>query len=78
MTREKKELIKKLEEIDQHIDAEIELGCGFTPDWFLEKLYALKDPILEKLAKLSHYNSVNEMLYDERQWGGIPNELPFT
>lgn len=31
MTRQKKEIIRKIEEIDNWIEADMELGCGFAP-----------------------------------------------
>lgn len=76
MTRQKKELVKKIEEINGIIAAEEEMGCGFTPaDWFKpleEQIYKLQ----EQLAKLSHYNSVEEMLFDCR--GCELGNLPFN
>lgn len=34
MTRQKKEIIKKIDEIERFIRAEEELGCGFAPaEW---------------------------------------------
>lgn len=67
MNRYKKELLKQIDAIDRHIAAEAELGCGFTTFKFLESLEALKAPLFAKLAELSHYNSVEEMMFDERQ-----------
>lgn len=70
MNRYKKELLKQIDAIDRHIAAETELGCGFTPVEFLQKLEALKNPLLAKLAELSHYKSVEDMMFDERQFIG--------
>lgn len=64
MNRYKKELNRQIDAIDTHIACEIEMGCGFCPGWWIERLERLKDPLLEKLAELSHYNSVEDMLYD--------------
>lgn len=76
MTRQKKELVKKIEEIEMFMRAEEEMGCGFTPvDWFKpleEQIYKLQ----EQLAKLSHYNSVEDMLYDNR--GFELENVPFN
>ena len=75
MTRQKKEIIKKIDEIERFIRAEEEIGCGFAPaEWFepLEKkIYGLE----EELARLRHYDSVEEMYFDNRgcdtaiEWG---------
>lgn len=66
MTRQKKELEKKIEQIERYMAAEEEMGAGFTPaDWFRpleEKIWKLQ----EQLAELRHYSSVNEMLWDNR------------
>lgn len=64
MTRQKKEIWKKINELNMYMAVEEELGCGFTPaDWFApieHEIYELE----EQLAKLSHYNSVEDMQYD--------------
>ena len=75
MTRQKKEIIKKIEEIEIFIAADEELGCGFAPaeayDSEYKKIYELQ----EQLAKLQHYGSVEEMVIDPR--GTIPAERAF-
>lgn len=74
MTRQKKELEKQIEQIEQYIAAEEEMGCGFTPvDWFRpleEQIWKIQ----EQLAKLRHYSSVEEMLWDNRgfELGNLP------
>lgn len=66
MTRQKKELLKKIEEMEIWIDIDTELGCGFAPpdayDRMYEEIYSLR----EELAHLRHYKTVEEMYYDER------------
>lgn len=66
MTRQKKEIIRKIKEIDRWIEADMELGCGFAPpDAYKkaeEEIYKLQD----ELARLRHYRSTEEMLYDTR------------
>lgn len=64
MNRYKKELLKQIDTIDRHIAAEEEMGCGFTPAWFLDELEDLKKPLYKKLAELSHYASVYDYRYD--------------
>ena len=66
MTRQKKELIKKIDEIERFIAVDEELGCGFAPANFYQSLYEQIYGLQEQLAKLSHYESVEEMLWDAR------------
>ena len=79
MTRQKKEILKKLEEINNFIEVDMQLGCGFAPVHFYDPLYEEMHELEEELAKLRHYESAEEMFYDER--GCIPCEedpdLPF-
>lgn len=66
MTRQKKEILKKIDEIENFVQADMELGCGFAPVGFYDPLYEQIGKLQEKLAELSHYSNVNEMLYDTR------------
>lgn len=76
MTRQKKEILRPIQEIDDFIAVDTELGCGFTPVDAYAELEQEKWNLLEKLAQLSHYNSAMEMLCDESH---IPTDtdLPF-
>lgn len=71
MTRQKKEIIKKIDEIHTFINADEELGCGFAPAGFYDPLYEQINALEEELAKLRGYSSVNEMIYDFRGACGI-------
>ena len=71
MTRQKKEIIKKIDEIYTFINADEELGCGFAPAGFYDPLYEQINALEEELAKLRGYSSVNEMIYDFRGACGI-------
>jgi len=66
MTRQKKEIIKKIDEMQTWIAIDEELGCGFAPPnayaGMERKIYRLQ----EELARLQHYNSVEDMLFDTR------------
>ncbi len=66
MTRQKKEIIKKIDEMQTWIAVDEELGCGFAPpDAYAEmerEIYWLQG----ELARLQHYASVEDMLYDTR------------
>ena len=72
MNRQKKELLKKIDELETWIAADTELGCGFAPpdayDGMYQKIYRLQ----EKLAHLRHYKTVEDMMYDER--GALTDE----
>lgn len=65
MTRQKKEIIKKIDRIQTGIEMDELMGCGLPPAVYEERereIYGL----LEQLARLQHYTSVEEMLYDTR------------
>lgn len=64
MNRYKKELWKQVNAIDDHIACEIEMGCGFCPDEWIAEMESWKDPLYAKLAELSHYDSVDDFMYD--------------
>ncbi len=66
MTRQKKELIRAMQRIDEFIAVDTELGCGFTPSDAYADLYQERWNLLERLAQLSHYGSAMEMLCDDR------------
>lgn len=76
MTRQKKELIRSIQQIDEFIAVDTELGCGFAPADAYADLEKERWNLLEKLAQLSHYSSAMDMLCDDRH---IPQttDLPF-
>ena len=76
MTRQKKELIRAIQEIDEFIAADTALGCGFAPADAYAELENRKWALLGQLAQLSHYNSAMEMLNDDRHIPG-GDTLPF-
>lgn len=80
MTREKKEIIKKIIEIDEFIEVDTELGCGFSPEGAYSELEQMTYELQKKLAKLSHYNSVEDMMYETKNPYSTyfeEQELPF-
>ena len=79
MTRQKKELIKKIDKIEMFIEADMKLGCGFAPAGAYDALYEQMDELNRQLAELSHYNSVEEMLLDDRAYRGYMQDdaVPF-
>lgn len=66
MTREKKEIIKKIDEIERFIEVDEQLGCGFAPTDFYRPLEEKAWELREELAHLSHYKNAMEMMYDTR------------
>ena len=75
MTRQKKEILKKIDEIQTFIAVDEELGCRFAPAGFYDELYEQIWELETQLAKLSHYESVEEMMMDPRGCGA--DTLPF-
>ncbi len=65
MTRQKKEIVKKIEYIQTGIEMDDLMGCGLPP-----KVYESKEreiySLLEQLARLQHYTCVENMLFDAR------------
>jgi len=65
MTRQKKELIKKIDYILMGMEMDDLMGCGL-PQGICEarewEVYQLQ----KELARLQHYNSVEDMLFDTR------------
>ena len=74
MTRQKKELIKKIEAVQFEIWAEEKLGCGFTPAGAFAPYYKKIDKYEEELAHLRGYSSVMDMYMDTRY---IAADMPF-
>ena len=66
MTRQKKEIVKKIDEMERWIAADEELGCGFALAGAYDGMYQEIYRLQEELAHLQHYASVEDMLYDAR------------
>ncbi len=66
MTRQKRELLKRIEQMEHSVETDTQLGFGCAPanafDRVYEEIYKLK----EELAHLRHYSSVEDMLCDTR------------
>ena len=60
MTRQKKEVIKKIDDLEQWIEVDEELGCGFTPAGAYDETYREIDRLAEELAHLQHFASYEE------------------
>ncbi len=66
MTRQKKEIIKKIDQMQEWIGVDMELGCGFAPAGAYDGMYREINRLEQELARLQHYASVEAMLYDTR------------
>lgn len=66
MTRQKKELLRKIDTIDDFITVDTQLAYGCVPPGAYDGLYKEKDALYEELARLMHYGSAMEMFNDER------------
>ncbi len=65
MTMQKKEIAKKIDRLETGIEMDELMGCGLPPAVYEARereIYRL----LEQLARLQHYNSVEDMLFDTR------------
>ena len=75
MTRQKKEIMKKINEIEEFIAVDQQLGCGFAPAEAYDSLYQQIWKLNEELARLSHYPDAMTMMHDTRGCG--LETLPF-
>lgn len=66
MTRQKKEIIKKIMEIDEFIEVDMELGCGFSHEGAYSELEQMTYELQKQLAELSHYDNVEDMMYETK------------
>ena len=77
MTRQKKEIVKKIDEMERWIAVDEELGCGFAPAGAYDGMYQEIYRLQEELARLQHYASVEDMLYDTRGYENSNSDLPW-
>ena len=66
MTREKKEILKKIEAIEMGLAADMALGCGFAPHDAYDKVYREIDSLWDRFARLCGYKDAEEMEHDPR------------
>jgi len=66
MTRQKKEIIKKIDDLYAWMTVDEELGCGFAPQGAYAETEREIYELQEELAHLQHYASVEEMFFDSR------------
>lgn len=76
MNRQKREILKKIEQIEVEIGTDIQLGFGIEPPGAHDRMYEEIYRLQEELAHLRHYSTAEEMFYDPR--GQMPDlDLPF-
>ena len=73
MTRQKKEIIKKIEEIEREIEIDMDLSYGIHPAGAYDGMDKMISELQGELARLRHYESAEEMLYDTR--GVAPDDM---
>lgn len=66
MTRQKKEILKTIDEMERSIQTDLFLGGGIAPASAFDSIYEEMYRLQEELAHLRHYASVEEMLSDTR------------
>lgn len=79
MTRQKKEIGRKMDEIENFIRVDEELGCGFAPADAYDSMYEQIWELGEELARLSHFDSYMDYLMDSRGLDACADEgLPWA
>ena len=68
MTREKKEILKKIEEMKMWIELDRQLGYGYEPLDAYDDMYLEIERLWDKLARLNGYTNREEMEHDPRQF----------
>lgn len=66
MTRQKKEILKKIEDAELFVAIDSELGRGIVPPGAYDSVYEKICDWREELATLMHFDSVDEMMYNAR------------
>ena len=77
MTRQKKEIIKKIAELDREIANDEAFSFGIHPSNAYEKLEKMIADLQEELAHLSHFETYIDYVMDPRWHVGM-EELPFA
>lgn len=69
MTRQKKEILRQIDEIERDIDIDQQLAYGMAPPGAYDSMYQQIDELWDELARLRRYESKEALLFDER---GMP------
>ena len=65
MTRQKKEILRQIDEIERDIEIDWQLAFGMAPPGAYDSMYQQIDELWDELARLRHYESKEAMLFDE-------------
>ncbi len=60
MTRQKKEIIKKINELEEEIESDKQLGFGIVPPGAHDFMHEAIRDLEEELARLRHYDCVED------------------
>lgn len=77
MTREKKEIIKRINEIETFIAVDEQLGCGFAPADFYDELYEEIDRLEDKLAQLQGFKNAEDKYCWQSEFLSARKTMPF-
>ena len=66
MTRQKRELLRQIQQMERSIEIDTQMGFGYAPPAAFDRIYEELYKLQEELAHLRHYASVEEMHYDTR------------
>lgn len=83
MTRQKKEILRKIREIQEFIAVDDWFGCGYAPANFYDPLYDKINELEEELAHLSGFATAAEHWsyetehYSDACMAHYNDELPF-
>ena len=66
MTRQKNEILKKIDEIERDIEIDRQLACGMAPPGAYDSMYQQIDDLWDELARLRRYESKEALLFDKR------------
>lgn len=79
MTRQKKEIIKRIEYLNEMIEVDMALGCGMAPAGAYDDTYEEISRLYDELAHLRGYADGTEMMYDTRGYDPAADpDLPFV
>ena len=66
MTRQKKEILKQIDQMERFVETDLQLGFGVAPAGAFDQVYEEIYKLQEELAGLRHYASTEEMFRDTR------------
>ena len=66
MTRQKKEILKQIGQMERSIQIDLQLGFSVAPAGAFDRVYEEIYKLQEELAGLRHYASADEMFRDTR------------